>query len=146
MRKICLAMIVLPLVLAAAAQQQPSAEKPTQQPPSGGAIVPEMSAEEAGGGACTVEFRITDLAGKPLYNAKVQTTIRYGFLNKRKLELEAASNADGRVRFVHLPNQVKNPLIFIVRNGDERARYTWDPGNDCHTTYTVPLKTGSEPK
>jgi len=98
--------------------------------------VTEISADL---GPCSVEFHVTDLAGAPLYNAQITTIIRYGFLSKRKLELQAGTNADGRARFVKLPAQVKQPLTFEVRYKDQTAALSVDPGTDCQARRDVPL-------
>lgn len=106
---------------------------PTQQPPS---AVTEISADM---GSCSVDFKVTNFAGEPVYNAKIATQIRYGFLGKRKLDLEAGTNSDGRARFVKMPDKVKNPLQFEARWGGDTAMITWDPGNNCHAEYPVLL-------
>jgi hypothetical protein len=104
---------------------QPAPQKPT-----------EISADL---GPCTVDFKVTDLAGKPLYNAKIHTLIRYGFWSKRKLELEVGTNADGKARFVKLPDHIKKPMTFDIRYQDEQAAQSYDPGVNCDASYVVPL-------
>lgn len=104
-----------------------------QQPTS---PVTEISAEM---GSCSVEFRVTNFVGEPIYNAKIATQIRYGFLGKRKLDLEAGTNSDGRARFVKMPDKVKNPIQFETRWGGDTASITWDPGNNCHAEYPILL-------
>jgi hypothetical protein len=112
----------------------------TQPAPS---TVTEISADL---GPCKAAFRVTDMAGSPLYNAKIKTTIRYGFLSKRRLELEAATNADGRARFIKLPAQVKQPLQFDVVYQDQTASFSIDPATDCEAERTVPLSAGKAEK
>jgi hypothetical protein len=91
-------------------------------------------------GSCSAEFRVTDLAGNPIYNAKIKTQIRYGFLSKRKLDLEVATDAEGKARFVKLPDELKKaPLTFVVTSGQDRVELSYDPAVDCHATYDVPL-------
>jgi hypothetical protein len=109
------------------------AQAPAQPPPS---TVTEISADL---GPCAVEFKVTDLAGNGLYNAKIHTLIRYGFMSKRKLELEAGTNADGRARFTHLPSSIKKPILFDIRYADQTASYSFDPATNCEVSYTVPL-------
>jgi hypothetical protein len=125
-----IALIVLALSLSAGAQSQaPASAAPPALP------MAEISADQ---GPCTVEFHVTDLDGKPLYDAKVTTTVRWGW--GHKLELEAGTNAGGRVRFVKLPTEVKKPLQFEVKYQDQTAAYSIDPGTECHTQRDVPLK------
>jgi hypothetical protein len=116
----------------AALAQQPADFSQTQQPPS----VTEVSADL---GSCSVEFKATDMRGQPLYNAKIKTQIRYGFMNKRKLDLEAGTNADGRARFINMPEQVKSPLVFEAYWGNDKTTITWDPGNNCNAQYPILL-------
>jgi hypothetical protein len=113
--------------------QQPG-NSSQQNPPQVNNPVTELSADL---GSCSVEFKVTDVAGHPLYNAKIKTQIRYGFMNKRKLDLEAGTNSDGRARFVKMPDQVKSPLVFEGRHDDLSALMTWDPGTDCHAQYPM---------
>ena len=60
---------------------------------------------EPGNGSRYV-LQVTDLSGKPLYNAKIHVQIRYGFLGLRKLDLETGTNADGKA----------NSTTFLPRN------------------------------
>jgi hypothetical protein len=99
--------------------------------------VPEISADL---GTCTANFHVTDMGGNPLYNAQIHTVIRYGFMSKRKLELDAGTNSDGRVRFVKLPEQTKKPVEFTISNGSDTAKRSFSPDADCHATFEVPLK------
>ncbi len=122
------------LATIAAAQEQAPKPAPAQPPT-------EISADL---GTCRVDFKVTDLKGKPIYNAKIKTTIRYGFLGKRKLSLEAATNSDGRLRFVKMPNEVRNPVEFEASYGDDTSVVVWDPGNDCSAEYPVML--GKKPE
>jgi hypothetical protein len=112
-----------------------------QAPAKPSVPVTEISADL---GSCVVEFTVTDMLGKPIYNAKIKTTIRYGFLNKRKLSLEAGTNSDGRARFVKMPDEVKNPIEFEGSHGGDTATITWDPGNNCHAEY--PILLGKKPE
>jgi hypothetical protein len=121
----------------AAVAQDAGQDTPTQSQPATSAPATEISADL---GPCSVEFHVTDLAGKPIYYARITTTIRYGFMNKRRLDLEAGTNADGRARFINLPSQVNQPLQFQVRYEDQTASYGIDPGTGCHAQRSVPLK------
>lgn len=108
----------------------------SQKPPA--SPVTEISADL---GPCSAEFHVTDMAGNPLYNAKVHTVIRYGFLSKRKLELDAGTNADGRARFIKLPETLKKPVEFTITNGVDTATRNFSPATDCQASFNVPLKT-----
>ncbi len=93
-------------------------------------------------GPCTADFTVTDNAHKPLYDAKVHVTIRYGFMSKRKTDLEVGTNSDGKARIEGLPDKVKNPpLEFRVSSGDQSKVVTADPAVECHPSFTVALGT-----
>src|SRR2546426_4258044 len=44
----------------------------------------EIPVVKAGLGPCSVDFTVEDGSHKPLYDAKINVTIRYGFLSKRR--------------------------------------------------------------
>jgi hypothetical protein len=88
-------------------------------------------------GPCSADIRVTDLSGKPLYNAKIHVQIRHGFLGLRKLDLEIGTNADGKARFEGLPEKAKKPLEFQVRYGDKSALVFDDPGLKCHASHAA---------
>ena len=121
------------IAFASIVQAASPAYPPVQQPPS---AVTEISADM---GSCSVDFRVTNIGGEPIYNAKITTQIRYGFMDKRKLDLEAGTNSDGRARFVKMPERVKNPLQFEAHWGGDSAMIMWDPGNNCHAEYPILL-------
>lgn len=116
--------------------QESGDANPQQKPAQPSAAVTEISADL---GTCSVEFKVTDMVGKPLYNAKIKTQLRYGFMSKRKLDLEAGTNSDGRARFINMPNQVKSPILFEGTNGSDTATMTWDPGTNCRAQYPMIL-------
>lgn len=91
-------------------------------------------------GPCTAEFTVTDGDGKPLYDARIHVVIRYGFLGKRKSELEIGTNSDGKARFEGLPSRVRNPLEFRIRSGDRVHLLVHDPEADCHASFSVKLQ------
>lgn len=98
-------------------------------------------------GPCSADFHVVDMVGKPIYNAKIHTQIRYGFLSKRKLDLDVATDASGKARFINLPSQLKKPpLTFLVTSDGERAELSYDPATNCHATYDVPLGKKEEKK
>ncbi len=93
-------------------------------------------------GPCTADFTVTDNGNKPIYDAKVHVTIRYGFMSKRKTDLEVGTNGDGKARMEGLPNKIKNPpLEFRVSSGEQSKTVTADPAVDCHPSFTVALGT-----
>jgi hypothetical protein len=97
---------------------------------------PQISADV---GPCWVDFTVTDAAHKPVYLAKIHTTIRYGFLNKRKTELELQTDTNGKGKFTGLPHEVKKPIEFDVTYKDQSKTVTHDPATNCHASMEVEL-------
>jgi hypothetical protein len=100
------------------------------------ADVPQVSADA---GPCWVEFTVTDAANKPVYLAKINTVVRYGFMGKRKTELELSTDSNGKGRFTGLPHDVKKPLAFTITFKDQTKTVTHDPATNCHATFDVLL-------
>jgi hypothetical protein len=108
----------------------------------GGALAaqaPEVPFENGGIGPCRTDFTVKDGAGKPLYNAKINVVLKYGFMNLRKTELEVGTNSDGKARFTGLPNFPKKPLAFHIKSGTVSRTVTDDPRTDCNATFAVTL-------
>lgn len=92
-------------------------------------------------GPCSADLTVTDSASKPLYDAKIHVAVRYGFMNKRKTDLEIGTNNDGKARVEGLPDKVKRPLEFQIRHEQLAKSLTHDPAVDCHANITVVLGT-----
>jgi len=91
-------------------------------------------------GPCSADFTVLDSNNKPVYDAKVHVTILYGFMNKRKSDLEIGTNSDGKARIEGLPDKLKKPpLEFRIRGGDLRKSVTQNPATDCHASFNVQL-------
>jgi len=107
---------------------------------SSGAAV-EVPVVSAGLGPCTADFVVTDGAHKPLYDAKIHMTFKYGFMNKRQQDLEVGTNSDGKARFEGLPAKLKKVKVleFRIRAGDHAKLVTEDPEINCHATFNVDL-------
>jgi hypothetical protein len=103
---------------------------------AGAADVPQVSADA---GPCWVEFTVTDAARKPVYLAKIQTVVRYGFMSKRKTELELSTDFNGQGKFTGLPHDVKRPLAFTITYKDRTKTVTHDPATNCHASLDVAL-------
>ncbi|HEV2488828.1 MAG TPA: hypothetical protein VGT03_03395 [Candidatus Acidoferrales bacterium] len=103
------------------------------------AQAPEVPKVDGGVGPCRADFTVKDGAGKPLYNAKINVILKYGFLNLRKTELEVGTNSDGKARFTGLPEDPKKPLAFHVKSGDVSHTVTYDPSTNCNAVFDVTL-------
>src|SRR5580704_12735374 len=91
--------------------------------------VPVMDGEA---GPCSVAFTVTDIKGTPVYDARIKVHIAYGFAGVRKLDLEAATNVDGKTQFKGLPEKVKGGmLIFRATQGKRDGSAIYDPAKNC---------------
>ncbi|MFB3922705.1 MAG: hypothetical protein ACE145_13355 [Terriglobia bacterium] len=106
-------------------------------------LIPSVAAEvpvvKADLGPCSADFTVSDSAGKPIFDAKVHVKIVYGFMNKRKTELEVGTNSDGKARMEGLPQKVKKLLEFKITHGEKSKSIIHDPANECRATFAVTL-------
>jgi len=100
---------------------------------------PEVPVVDAGLGSCRADFIVKDGSDKPIFNAKISVTIKYGFLNKRKSELEIGTNSDGKARISGLPDLPKKPLEFSIKSGNVSTTVTDDPSTNCNAVFNVTL-------
>jgi hypothetical protein len=91
--------------------------------------VPVMDGEA---GLCSVAFTVTDIKGTPVYDSRIKVHIAYGFAGVRKLDLEAATNVDGKTQFKGLPEKVKGgTLLFRATQGKRDGSAIYDPAKNC---------------
>ena len=91
--------------------------------------VPVMDGEA---GPCSIAFTVTDAKGGPVYDARIKVHIAYGFAGVRRLDLEAATNIDGKTQFKGLPEKVKGgTLTFHAAQGKQEGSATYDPAKNC---------------
>jgi hypothetical protein len=91
--------------------------------------IPVMDGEA---GPCSVAFTVTDVKGVPVYDARIRVHIAYGFAGVRKLDLEAATNVDGKTQFKGLPEKVKGgTLLFRASQGNRDGSAVYDPAKNC---------------
>jgi hypothetical protein len=102
---------------------------------------PEVPVVDAGLGSCRADFLVKDGSDKPLFNAKISLTIKYGFLAKRKSQVEVGTNSDGKASVTGLPALPKKPLEFSIKSGDVTTTVTDDPSTNCNATFNVTLTT-----
>jgi len=100
---------------------------------------PDVPTVNADIGSCSAEFTVKDGSGKPVYNAKINVTIKYGFMNLHKTQLEAPTNTNGQARFTGLPNFSKKPLDFVISSGTVSKSVSDDPTSDCSAKFDVTL-------
>jgi|tagenome__1003787_1003787.scaffolds.fasta_scaffold19515602_1 hypothetical protein len=90
-------------------------------------------------GECTADLSVTDVKDKPIYNAKIELEIKYGFGGLRKSDLEIYTNVDGKARFEGLPRKSRGPLAFTASFEGRSTTVMVEPRDNCHGTYTAIL-------
>ena len=95
---------------------------------------------DGGSGPCSLDLTVLGSDGKPVYAATVKVHIAYGFGGFHKLDLQAGTNQDGKVRFTGLPDRVKRPpLEFHASKDALEGVATDDPTTECQAKHEVRL-------
>ena len=132
-------LVFFAVVLDVSAQSSPSAA------PTADAALPQ-AVVDGGVGPCAVEFTVETANGKPVAAANVKVHIAYGFGGFHKLDLEAGTNSEGKVRFTGLPARVRRPPLEFEASKDQLAgTATLDPATECQARRDIRLaekKTG----
>jgi hypothetical protein len=138
-------MLTTPALALAAVLLVLSAPAFSQAPPatSDSKSIPSI---DGGIGPCTADFTVTDSSGAPVYDAKIRVHIAYRFMSLHKLDLEIGTNADGKARFIGLPDHIKHGLYFRTSQGDRTAETLDDPANTCKAQFTVVFENSPEKK
>ncbi len=97
----------------------------------------EISAEL---GTCSALITVTGADSKPVYNAKVNTRIRYGFMGAKRLDLETFTSAGGQVKITQLPEVPKKPVFIYISKDDKLEIVEFKPDVHCHATFDLQLK------
>jgi len=75
---------------------------------------------------------VTDEKGAPVYDARIRVHIAYGFGGFRRLDLEAATNVDGKSLVKGLPQKVKGGILYFHGvQGKREGDATYDPAKNC---------------
>ena len=84
--------------------------------------------------------------GKPVYAATVKVHIAYGFGGMRKLDLEAGTNSDGKVKFAGIPARVQRPPLEFQASKDEfKGIAAFDPSTECQGKHDITLAKSKAP-
>jgi hypothetical protein len=101
---------------------------------------------DGGAGPCSLELTVNGPDGKPVYAARVKVHINYRFGGFHKLDLEAGTNVDGKVKFTGLPDRVRRPpLEFYALKDDMQGMATYDPMNECQGKHDISLSKNAPP-
>jgi hypothetical protein len=96
---------------------------------------------EGGAGPCSLELTVRDADGKPVYAATVKVHIKYGFGGMRRLDLEAGTNADGKVKVAGIPDRVQRPPLEFHASKDElEGAASFDPATQCQAKRDITLQ------
>jgi hypothetical protein len=124
------------LAIAFSSLAQSPSPTPTPTPPA-----QEVPVIDGGVGPCSVEFTVTDANAKPQYAATVKVRIAYGFAGVRKLNLEAGTNVNGKVKFKGLPVRVHNPPLEFTAVKDElTGAASYNPATECEAKHDIVLE------
>ena len=117
----------------AAQTEQKGTTSPNPQSPQ---AVPVM---DGGAGPCSLDLTIT-ANDKPATVVDVKVHIVYGFAGVRRLDLEAYTNYDGKVRFTGLPSRVhRPPLVFYASKDDLTGSAVYNPESECNAQHQIVL-------
>ena len=96
---------------------------------------------QGGAGPCSLELTVMGADGKPAYAATVKVHIAYGFGGMRRLDLEAGTNSDGKVKLAGLPARVQRPPLEFHASKDEfRGVATFDPSTECQAKREIAME------
>ena len=125
------AFLILGVTLFFAAQAQQPAQP--QQPD-------DIPVTEGGSGPCLVELTVTDADAKPVYAARIDVHMAYGFAGAHKLDMGVYTNAQGKARFTGIPAKVRKPPIeFRAKKDDLIGSATMDPATECQAKHDIVL-------
>lgn len=101
---------------------------------------------QGGAGPCSIELIVRGADGKPVYAATVKVHIKYGFGGMRRLDLEAGTNSDGKVKFAGLPDRVQRPPLEFHASKDEVTGVAvFDPSTECKANREIALEKSKAP-
>jgi hypothetical protein len=96
-------------------------------------------------GPCSLELTVSGADGKPVYAATVRVHIEYGFGGFHKLDLDAGTDSDGKVKFTGLPARVRRPPLEFHASKDKfEGVATYDPSAECQAKHDITLQKSKE--
>jgi hypothetical protein len=123
------------LILSAALLFGVQAQQPAQTQPS-----EEIPVTDGGSGSCWIDFTVTDSSSKPVYAARIDVHLEYGFAGAHKLDMGVYTNSQGKARFTGIPLKVRKPPIeFHAKKGDLIGLATMDPMTECQARHDIVL-------
>ena len=103
----------------------------------GQAVPGEISADL---GPCSAVITVTGADSKPIYAAKITARVQYGVMGIKKLDLEAYTGSDGKLKITRLPESLKKPMVIHVSKDDKGDQIEFKPAQSCHATFDIQLR------
>lgn len=131
------------IVLSALMNSQQPAASPAATPsgPPAASAAQDVPVLDGGLGPCSIELQVNDGNAKPVFGVKVNVHIAYGFMGIRKMDLEAQTNINGKVKFTGLPTKVHNPPLEFKASKDQLTGIaTNDPSSECQAKHDIVLE------
>jgi hypothetical protein len=101
----------------------------------------EVPVIDGGLGPCSLELQVNDGNAQPVFGVKVNVHITYGFMGVRKMDLEAQTNVNGKVKFAGLPAKVHNPPLEFKASKDQLTGLAIDnPASECQAKHDIVLE------
>lgn len=88
-------------------------------------------------GPCSVEFSARDGNGSPVHAAQIQVHIKYGLFGLRQLDLQVATDAQGKARFDGLPDDTDGVLFFEASTDELQGVAAYYPSSECHARHSI---------
>jgi hypothetical protein len=101
---------------------------------------PEPAEISADLGPCSALITVTGVDSKPIYGAKITARVQHGIMGVKKLDLEAYTGPDGKLKITHLPEALKKPMIIHVGKDGKGDQVEFKPAQRCDATFDVELK------
>jgi hypothetical protein len=102
---------------------------------------PETPVVDGHLGFCSANFTVMDNEQRPIYNAKINVVIRYGFLGIHRMTLQVGTDSAGKARVAGLPDNSKKPLKFDITSGRLSKTLMVDISAKCDSSVEVNLVT-----
>ena len=91
-------------------------------------------------GRCSADFTVTDKDKNPLYDAKIDVTIRYGFLGLRRMSLQVGTNSEGKARVAGLPDKPDKKYLFKITSGTLSDTVLMNTSDGCNAEFEASLE------
>ena len=101
------------------------------------AVPGEISADL---GPCSAAITVTGADSKPIYAAKITARLQYGVMGIKKLDLEAYTGPDGKLKITRLPESLKKPMVIHVSKDNKGDQVEFKPAQSCHATFDIQLR------